>query len=114
MYRKFETSSSSNQIPQRALPAGAIHWEPPPEPAHGWKNMRPNVLKSLHIYEYNAGISGSEQKISSLSESTDKKNTSAEKQSRKENWVRFPGQLWSSVSTDFHSTNQTLFCVVVN
>ncbi|KAJ9706568.1 hypothetical protein PVL29_001844 [Vitis rotundifolia] len=73
----------------------------------------PNVLKSLYICEYHAGISGSEQKTSSLSESIDK-NTSAKKQSGKEHWVRFPRQLWSSVGTDFHLTNQTLFCVVVN
>nr|CAN80519.1 hypothetical protein VITISV_009171 [Vitis vinifera] len=63
---------------------GATHWEPPLEPAHGWKNMSPNVLKSLYICEYHAGISGSEQNTSSLSESIDK-NTSAEKHSRKEN-----------------------------
>ena len=75
--------------------------------------MCPNVLKSLHIYEYYAGLSGSEQKTSSLSESTNK-NTNAEKQSGKENWVRFPRQLRSSVGTNFHSTNQTLFYVVVN
>ena len=61
--------------------------------------MCPNVLKSLHIYEYYAGLSGSEQKTSALSESTNK-NTNAEKQSGKENWVRFPRQLWSSVGTD--------------
>ena len=75
--------------------------------------MRPNVLKSLYICEYHAGISGSEQKKFSLSESINK-NTSAEKQSGKENYVRFPRQLWSPVGTNFHSTNQTSFCVVVN
>ena len=63
--------------------------------------MRPNVLKSLYICEYHAGISGSKQKTSSLSESIDK-NTSAEKQSGKENWVRFPrhyGVQWVQIST---------------
>nr|CAN78186.1 hypothetical protein VITISV_020783 [Vitis vinifera] len=63
---------------------GATHWEPPLEPAHGGKNISPNVLKSLYICKYYAGISGSEQKTSSLSESIDK-NTSAEKHSGKEN-----------------------------
>ncbi|CBI26672.3 1,4-alpha-glucan-branching enzyme 3, chloroplastic/amyloplastic [Vitis vinifera] len=51
--------------------AFAIHWEPPPESAHRWKNMRPNVPKSLRIYECHVGISGSEQKISSFNEFTE-------------------------------------------
>ena len=81
MFRKFETNSYSNQIPQRASTGSKLvqlirnhllnlHT--------GGKHMRPNVLKSLYICEYHVGISGSEQKTFSLSESINK-NTSAEK-----------------------------------
>uniref|UniRef100_A0A1D1ZAS1 1,4-alpha-glucan branching enzyme n=1 Tax=Anthurium amnicola TaxID=1678845 RepID=A0A1D1ZAS1_9ARAE len=50
----------------------AIHWEPPPELTYQWKNRRPTVPNSLRIYECHVGISGSEQKISSFSEFTEK------------------------------------------
>ncbi|BAT88606.1 hypothetical protein VIGAN_05214400 [Vigna angularis var. angularis] len=52
--------------------AYAIHWEPPPEQAYKWKNKSPKVPKSLRIYEAHVGISGSEPKISSFNEFTDK------------------------------------------
>ncbi|WCJ32967.1 1 4-alpha-glucan-branching enzyme [Euphorbia peplus] len=44
----------------------AIHWEPPIERVYKWKNSRPEVPKSLRIYECHVGISGSEPKISSF------------------------------------------------
>ncbi|PKA55647.1 1,4-alpha-glucan-branching enzyme 3, chloroplastic/amyloplastic [Apostasia shenzhenica] len=46
----------------------AIHWEPPPEAAYKWTNLRPKVPKSLRVYECHVGISGEEQKISSFNE----------------------------------------------
>ncbi|KAJ6833770.1 1,4-alpha-glucan-branching enzyme 3, chloroplastic/amyloplastic isoform X1 [Iris pallida] len=46
----------------------AVHWEPPPEDVYKWKNKRPEVPKSLRIYECHVGISGLEPKISSFSE----------------------------------------------
>ncbi|KAL5164768.1 1,4-alpha-glucan-branching enzyme 3, chloroplastic/amyloplastic [Glycine soja] len=52
--------------------ACAIHWEPSPEQAYKWKNMSPKVPKSLRIYEAHVGISGSEPKISSFNDFTDK------------------------------------------
>ncbi|XP_061363910.1 1,4-alpha-glucan-branching enzyme 3, chloroplastic/amyloplastic [Gastrolobium bilobum] len=52
--------------------AYAIHWEPTPEHAYKWKNTSPKVPKSLRIYEAHVGISGSEQKISSFNDFTDK------------------------------------------
>lgn len=52
--------------------AYAIHWEPPPEDAYKWKNGSPKVPKSLRIYEAHIGISGSEPKISSFNDFTDK------------------------------------------
>ncbi|KAL9441653.1 hypothetical protein AB3S75_020200 [Citrus x aurantiifolia] len=52
--------------------AFAIHWEPSPEFAYKWRNMRPKVPKSLRIYECHVGISGSEPKISSFNEFTEK------------------------------------------
>ncbi|KAL6205461.1 hypothetical protein ACLB2K_022720 [Fragaria x ananassa] len=52
--------------------AFAIHWEPPPEIAYKWKNARPKVPKSLRIYECHVGISGSEPKVSSFSDFTEK------------------------------------------
>ncbi|XP_027340733.1 1,4-alpha-glucan-branching enzyme 3, chloroplastic/amyloplastic isoform X3 [Abrus precatorius] len=52
--------------------AYAIHWEPPPERAYKWKNTRPKVPNSLRIYEAHVGISGSEPKISSFNDFTDK------------------------------------------
>ncbi|KAJ4981325.1 hypothetical protein NE237_032162 [Protea cynaroides] len=48
----------------------AVHWEPSPESAYKWKNMRPRVPKSLRIYECHVGISGSEPKVSSFNEFT--------------------------------------------
>ncbi|KAJ0593559.1 putative 1,4-alpha-glucan branching enzyme [Helianthus annuus] len=50
----------------------AIHWEPPPEHAYKWKHNSPKVPKSLRIYEAHIGISGSEPKIASFSEFTEK------------------------------------------
>ncbi|MCL7041319.1 hypothetical protein MKW94_030953 [Papaver nudicaule] len=50
----------------------AVHWEPPPEDAYRWKKERPKVPKSLRIYECHVGISGSEPKVSSFSEFTEK------------------------------------------
>ncbi|XP_010252481.1 PREDICTED: 1,4-alpha-glucan-branching enzyme 3, chloroplastic/amyloplastic [Nelumbo nucifera] len=50
----------------------AVHWEPPPESAFKWKNPRPEVPKSLRIYECHVGISGSEPKVSSFNEFTEK------------------------------------------
>ncbi|XP_031286546.1 1,4-alpha-glucan-branching enzyme 3, chloroplastic/amyloplastic [Pistacia vera] len=52
--------------------AFAIHWEPPPECAYKWRNTHPKVPKSLRIYECHVGISGSEPKISSFNEFTEK------------------------------------------
>ncbi|KAB1215165.1 1,4-alpha-glucan-branching enzyme 3, chloroplastic/amyloplastic [Morella rubra] len=52
--------------------AFAIHWEPPPESAYKWKNAHPKVPKSLRIYECHVGISGTEHKISSFCEFTEK------------------------------------------
>ncbi|XP_068665109.1 1,4-alpha-glucan-branching enzyme 3, chloroplastic/amyloplastic [Aristolochia californica] len=50
----------------------AVHWEPPPEVVYKWKNKRPEVPKSLRIYECHIGISGSDAKISSFSDFTAK------------------------------------------
>ncbi|KAL9996454.1 putative 1,4-alpha-glucan branching enzyme [Helianthus debilis subsp. tardiflorus] len=50
----------------------AIHWEPPPEHAYKWRHNNPKVPKSLRIYEAHIGISGSEPKIASFSEFTEK------------------------------------------
>lgn len=52
----------------------AIHWEPPPEYSYTWKHKKPKVPKSLRIYEAHVGISGSEPKIASFSEFTEKVN----------------------------------------
>lgn len=52
--------------------AHAIHWEPPPEHAYKWKNKSPKKPKALRIYEAHIGISGSEPKISSFNDFTDK------------------------------------------
>ncbi|KAJ7963766.1 1,4-alpha-glucan-branching enzyme/amyloplastic protein [Quillaja saponaria] len=52
--------------------AFAVHWEPPPESAYKWKNVSPNVPKSLRIYECHVGISGSEPKISSFNDFIEK------------------------------------------
>lgn len=52
--------------------AFAIHWEPPPEEAYKWQNISPKVPKSLRIYECHVGISGSEPKISSFNDFTEK------------------------------------------
>ncbi|XP_020575032.1 1,4-alpha-glucan-branching enzyme 3, chloroplastic/amyloplastic isoform X2 [Phalaenopsis equestris] len=46
----------------------AVHWEPPPEAVHKWKNARPKVPKSLRVYECHVGISGAEPKVSSFNE----------------------------------------------
>ncbi|XP_057750986.1 1,4-alpha-glucan-branching enzyme 3, chloroplastic/amyloplastic isoform X1 [Arachis stenosperma] len=54
------------------VPACAIHWEPSPEQAYKWKNKSPEVPKSLRMYEAHVGISGSEPKISSFNDFTDK------------------------------------------
>ncbi|KAF9589724.1 hypothetical protein IFM89_027999 [Coptis chinensis] len=48
----------------------AVHWEPPPESAYKWRNLRPKVPTALRIYECHVGISGSEPKISSFNEFT--------------------------------------------
>ncbi|KAG9447619.1 hypothetical protein H6P81_013747 [Aristolochia fimbriata] len=50
----------------------AVHWEPPPEVAYKWKNKRPEVPKSLRIYECHIGISGSGAEISSFNDFKDK------------------------------------------
>ncbi|XP_056163933.1 1,4-alpha-glucan-branching enzyme 3, chloroplastic/amyloplastic isoform X2 [Syzygium oleosum] len=52
--------------------AFAVHWEPPPECAYKWKNPSPKVPVSLRIYECHVGISGSEAKVSSFNEFTEK------------------------------------------
>ncbi|KAK6934488.1 Alpha-amylase/branching enzyme, C-terminal all beta [Dillenia turbinata] len=52
--------------------AVAVHWEPPPESAYKWRNKHPKKPKSLRIYECHVGISGSDPKISSFNEFTDK------------------------------------------
>ncbi|MED6145929.1 1,4-alpha-glucan-branching enzyme 3, chloroplastic/amyloplastic [Stylosanthes scabra] len=54
------------------VPACAIHWEPSPEQAYKWKNKSLDAAKSLRIYEAHVGISGSEPKISSFNDFTDK------------------------------------------
>ncbi|XP_020694227.1 1,4-alpha-glucan-branching enzyme 3, chloroplastic/amyloplastic isoform X1 [Dendrobium catenatum] len=46
----------------------AIHWEPPPEAVHKWRNARPKLPKSLRVYECHVGISGAEPKVSSFNE----------------------------------------------
>ncbi|KAK9938596.1 hypothetical protein M0R45_015324 [Rubus argutus] len=43
-----------------------------PELAYKWKNAHPKVPKSLRIYECHVGISGSEPKVSSFSDFTEK------------------------------------------
>ncbi|KAL8151657.1 hypothetical protein V2J09_021465 [Rumex salicifolius] len=50
----------------------AVHWEPPPESIHRWKNKQPKVPKSLRIYECHVGISGSDPKIASFVEFVEK------------------------------------------
>lgn len=50
----------------------AIHWEPPPEQAYKWIHKKPKVPKSLRIYEAHVGISGSDPKIASFSDFTEK------------------------------------------
>ncbi|CAN0852462.1 Protein HEAT INTOLERANT 4 [Linum grandiflorum] len=52
--------------------AYAIHWEPPPERAYKWKHTAPKVPKSLRIYKCHVGISGSEPKIASFSDFTER------------------------------------------
>ncbi|OMP04390.1 hypothetical protein COLO4_09699 [Corchorus olitorius] len=52
--------------------AYAVHWEPPPELTYKWKNKAPKVPKSLRIYECHVGISGSEPKIASFNDFTEK------------------------------------------
>ncbi|KAI4366165.1 hypothetical protein MLD38_022079 [Melastoma candidum] len=52
--------------------ASAVHWEPPPEEAYTWKNATPKVPKSLRIYECHVGISGSDPKVTSFNEFTEK------------------------------------------
>ncbi|XP_059443390.1 1,4-alpha-glucan-branching enzyme 3, chloroplastic/amyloplastic [Corylus avellana] len=52
--------------------AFAIHWEPPPESAYKWKYTHPKKPKSLRIYESHVGICGSEPKISSFNDFTEK------------------------------------------
>lgn len=44
----------------------AVHWEPPPESVYKWNNKRPDVPKSLRIYECHVGISGLDAKVSSF------------------------------------------------
>ncbi|KAK9673873.1 hypothetical protein RND81_12G195300 [Saponaria officinalis] len=50
----------------------AVHWDPSPECAHKWKNNSPKRPKSLRIYECHVGISGSDPKVSSFLEFTEK------------------------------------------
>ncbi|KAL9236281.1 hypothetical protein vseg_010971 [Gypsophila vaccaria] len=50
----------------------AVHWDPAPEFAHKWKNNSPKAPKSLRIYECHIGISGSDPKVSSFLEFTEK------------------------------------------
>ncbi|KAL4335407.1 hypothetical protein GQ457_07G013250 [Hibiscus cannabinus] len=52
--------------------AYAIHWEPPPECTYKWKHTATKAPKSLRIYECHVGISGSEPKISSFNDFTEK------------------------------------------
>ncbi|PPD79316.1 hypothetical protein GOBAR_DD23757 [Gossypium barbadense] len=52
--------------------AYAIHWEPPPEHTYKWKHTAIKPPKSLRIYECHVGISGSEPKISSFNDFTEK------------------------------------------
>ncbi|CAL0310898.1 unnamed protein product [Lupinus luteus] len=54
------------------MQAYAIHWDPPPEHAYKRKHASPKVPNSLRIYEAHVGISGSEPKISSFNDFTDK------------------------------------------
>uniref|UniRef100_A0A7N0U247 1,4-alpha-glucan branching enzyme n=1 Tax=Kalanchoe fedtschenkoi TaxID=63787 RepID=A0A7N0U247_KALFE len=54
------------------LQAHAVHWEPPPDLAHKWRFKSPKKPKSLRIYECHVGISGSEPKISSFNDFTEK------------------------------------------
>ncbi|KAG0453891.1 hypothetical protein HPP92_025195 [Vanilla planifolia] len=46
----------------------AVHWEPPPEDAYKWKNIRPKIPKALRIYECHVGVSGVEAKVSSFND----------------------------------------------
>ncbi|XP_074310901.1 1,4-alpha-glucan-branching enzyme 3, chloroplastic/amyloplastic [Silene latifolia] len=50
----------------------AVHWDPSPEFAHKWKNNSPKAPKSLRIYECHIGISGSDPKVSSFLEFSEK------------------------------------------
>uniref|UniRef100_A0A803LY39 Glycosyl hydrolase family 13 catalytic domain-containing protein n=1 Tax=Chenopodium quinoa TaxID=63459 RepID=A0A803LY39_CHEQI len=50
----------------------AVHWEPPPESAHKWRNKQPTVPKSFRIYECHVGISGLEPMITSFNDFTEK------------------------------------------
>lgn len=52
--------------------AFAVHWEPPPECVYKWKHKHPEAPKSLRIYECHIGISGSEPKIASFNDFTEK------------------------------------------
>lgn len=57
-----------SKIEDEVKQAYAIHWEPSPESAYKWKYSKPDVPKSLRIYECHVGISGSEPKISTFEE----------------------------------------------
>ncbi|KAH9622869.1 hypothetical protein KSS87_007872 [Heliosperma pusillum] len=50
----------------------AVHWDPSPEFTHKWKNNSPKAPKSLRIYECHIGISGSDPKVSSFLEFSEK------------------------------------------
>ncbi|KMT12761.1 hypothetical protein BVRB_4g088550 [Beta vulgaris subsp. vulgaris] len=52
--------------------ACAVHWDPPLESAHKWRNKPPKLSKSLRIYECHVGISGLEPKITSFNDFTEK------------------------------------------
>ncbi|XP_057977494.1 1,4-alpha-glucan-branching enzyme 3, chloroplastic/amyloplastic [Malania oleifera] len=52
--------------------AFAVHWEPPPDCVYKWKNVQPKAPCSLRIYECHVGISGSEPKISSFNDFTER------------------------------------------
>ncbi|XP_057861396.2 1,4-alpha-glucan-branching enzyme 3, chloroplastic/amyloplastic isoform X3 [Cryptomeria japonica] len=52
--------------------ASAIHWDPPPENVFVWKNKRLKLPSTLRIYECHVGISGSEPKICSFIEFSQK------------------------------------------
>ncbi|MCL7030546.1 hypothetical protein MKW94_014177 [Papaver nudicaule] len=67
-----ETCSCLGYLQVEGKQSVAVHWEPPPEDAYRWKKERPKVPKSLRIYECHVGISGSEPKVSSFSEFTEK------------------------------------------